>query len=83
MIKLHEKRELVEFADGDAIISHFELSMLPENVLARIVAASDAGAPLHACIDPYGEEINSCTVLMLDETDDGLREACRERWADI
>jgi DNA repair photolyase len=83
MIRLHHNGELLEFADGDAIIAHFSLTTLHADTLAGIRAASDAGFPLHACVDPFIAEIRDRNVLMLDNDADDLRAAYRERREDI
>lgn len=83
MIRLHDKGELLEFADGDAIIAHFSLTTLHADTLAGIKAASDAGFPLHACVDPFTAEIRDRRVLMFDNDADALAAAYRERRDDI
>lgn len=82
-IKLHDRGELREFADGDAIVDHFELTDLHPETLLGIRAASDAGWPLHAAIDPFAAEMRDQRVLLLDNGAEDLRTAYRERCRDI
>jgi len=83
MIRLHVDGEIVEFADRDAIVAHFGLSFLLPDTFAGIRAASDAGYPLHACIDPYVYEMRDSVVLMLDNDADDLRRECIQRRQDV
>jgi len=83
MIKLHVDDDLLEFADRAAIVAHFGLTYLLPDTMAGIKAASDAGFPLHACIDPYVLEMRDETVLLLDNCAADLRTAYSERREDI
>lgn len=72
-----------EFADANAIVSHFGIDLLTPSDLAGIRAASNAGFPLHAGVDPYAEEIRDMRVLLLEPTAAELDAECRQRRADI
>lgn len=72
-----------EFADGDAIVSHFSLDILPGGDLAGIRAASSAGFPLHAAVDPCTAELRSMRVLLLEPTARELRAEIAVRRGDI
>jgi len=71
------------FADREAIVSHFALDALPADDLAGIRAASDAGFPLHAAIDPCTAEIRDMRVLLLETTARELRAEIAIRQRDI
>ena len=85
MIKLHDKGELRTFPDARAIIAHFDLTVTTNHghTMDGIKAASDAGFPLHACIDPCRDEIHGQRVLLLDNDDAGLQAQYRQRCRDI
>lgn len=72
-----------EFADGDAIVSHFSLDVLSADDLAGIRAASTASYPLHAAIDPYTLEMRDMRVLILEPTARELRAEIRIRQQDV
>lgn len=83
MIGLHEGGTLHRFADGEAVMAHFSLTHLDAETLSGIEAASDAGFPLHAAVDPYYEEIRGIRVLLLDNDQASLRAEYRMRQQDI
>lgn len=84
MIRLYDMDKLLEFADADAIVAHFSLSRTPAAAdLAGMKAASDAGFPLHAAIDPCCEDIRGVRVLMLETDAATLRREYRQRVEDI
>lgn len=83
MIKLHEKGELLEFADRDAIVAHFSLDALDADTLSCVTASSDAGWPLHAAIDPCVLELREKRVLLVEASACELRAEYRMRCGDI
>ncbi len=83
MVRLHDSGTLRDFANPDAIVAHFDLSSLTADDYAGIKAASDAGFPLHAAIDPFHAEIHYTRVLLLETSDEDLREEVRQRQMDI
>jgi hypothetical protein len=85
MIKLHDNGDLRTFPDAQAIIAHFGLTIAIDHheTIAGIKAASDAGFPLHACVDPCRDEIRGQRVLMLDNDATALRAEYRLRCQDI
>jgi hypothetical protein len=83
MITLHDFGVRRDFRDADEIVSYFELDVLPPSDLAGIKAASDAGFPLHAAIDPCTAEIRDMRVLLLEPTARELRSEIAIRQRDI
>lgn len=83
MIKLHHEGVLREFADAPAIVAHFDLTAITKDDLAGMKAASDAGFPLHAEIDPLPAELRGVRVLLLEVTSRELKAEVRQRYRDI
>ncbi|MFZ3481953.1 hypothetical protein [Sphingomonas sp. 3-13AW] len=83
MVKLFDFGELREFPDADAIVAHFSLQPLSPADFSGIKAASDAGFPLHAAIDPYTEELQDLRVLLLEPSAAELDEELATRRWDI
>lgn len=85
MIKLYDNGNLRTFPDVAAIIGYFGLTVgfNHHETMAGLRAASDAGFPLHACIDPCTAEIQGRNVLMLDNDARSLRAEYAQRKRDI
>ncbi len=83
MIRLHDQGGLQEFADADAVVSHFSLTDLSPATAAGLKAASDAGWPLHCAIDPCAAEIHGRRMLLAETSATELRAEIRQRMRDI